>query len=358
MREMAESIGHRVQREKTFSFFENLPKCSPAPPELESARHSEELESEVAPGQNNGYSVTADDLAQMSWALNESVINILSQDEPALAHPDHLSNSNLSDEVPNSLNLFKEKDGRGLASDPGLSSPCPSSSATSATTPDIETPRDLSPEASSNPDKAHPSSKPCNGDHDAQSYRATIAVEIKREDKTPDLGPLCPAPAVIPDAPPVPLLSVGAADESAHVVPTSDNAIGVPDAPASRSRKRKRQTEVNQEDDGPAASSGGRIVCNICNNGRTFFNLQTLKRHYTDVHLKKRAFCPGECRTDSFRNDSLLRHIRTMGPTSECWSEAVKLGWLPRLQAEVKRVRAPKPRKKRRNRMGNRSTLR
>ncbi|KAL5501103.1 hypothetical protein ACEPAH_9490 [Sanghuangporus vaninii] len=337
MREMAESIGHRIPCETSFSFFEGLPKCGPAAPELEP---------EEAPGQNDGYSVTADDLAQMSWALNENVINILSQAEPAHAHPGHLSNSNLSDEVQGSLELSKEKDGHDLASDPGLSSPCPSSSAT---TPDIKTPRDLSPEASSNPDKAHSSSKSCNGDHDVQSNRVTIAVNIKEEDKTPDPGPPRQPPAVIPDAPPAPFFSVEALDESAHVVPTSDNVIGVPDAPASRSKKRKRQTEVIQEDDGSAASSGVRIVCNICNNGRTFFNLQTVMRHYTDVHLKKRVFCPGDCREKSFRSDSLLRHIRTMGPTSKCWSEAVKLGWLPRLQGEVRKARASKPRKKRRN---------
>ncbi|KAL5480458.1 hypothetical protein ACEPAI_1728 [Sanghuangporus weigelae] len=63
MREMAASIGRRVQHESSFSFFEDLPKCSPAPPELEL---------EEAPGQNNSYPVPTDDLAKMSWALSES----------------------------------------------------------------------------------------------------------------------------------------------------------------------------------------------------------------------------------------------------------------------------------------------
>ncbi|KAL5480478.1 hypothetical protein ACEPAI_1748 [Sanghuangporus weigelae] len=309
MREMAVSIGRRVQYEATFSFFEGLPKCSPAPLKLEL---------EEAPRQDISYSVLADDLAQMSWALNESVINSLSKDEPALSHPDHLSDSILSDNEPNRSDLFKEEDGRV----PCLSSPCPTSIAT---TRNIEAPRDLSPEASSSPVKVNPSSKPT------------------------DPGPLRPPLADIPNAPPIPLLSVQAADESAHIVPTSDDVIEIPDAPASRSRKRKRQTEVIQEDDESPASSGGPIVCDRCNDGRTFFNLQTLRRHYKDVHLKRREFCPGECRLDSFRKDSLLRHIRTMGPTSKCWLAAVKLGWLPRLQAEVKRVRASRPRKKRRN---------
>lgn len=93
-----------------------------------------------------------------------------------------------------------------------------------------------------------------------------------------------------------------------------------PEAGGSRPVKRTRKAPIHQQ-----------VECEwpTCSRGERYFDRQTMLRHVETQHLHKNPHCPGGCRVEPYsRRDALIRHVKTRGPASECWRQALAEGWV------------------------------